>query len=151
MHMINRRLTLAILLFNLVSLPATAKMYKWVDEQGKTHYTQSPPPAGTEGESIKPAADISAEQSQESYQRLKDKLDSLSEKDTNANNDDGLSDEEYDRQVKRACDSAKRSLQTFQRNRVNLKNEDGSPRVATEEERQAGIARAEKAIREYCK
>ncbi|MCG8614453.1 MAG: DUF4124 domain-containing protein, partial [Pseudomonadales bacterium] len=29
-------------------------MYKWVDEDGNTHYSQSPPPAGVEGTTIKP-------------------------------------------------------------------------------------------------
>lgn len=29
------------------------KFYKWVDSDGVTHYTQSPPPDGTDGEEVK--------------------------------------------------------------------------------------------------
>lgn len=29
----------------LLSAPSMAKIYKWVDESGTTHYTQTPPPA----------------------------------------------------------------------------------------------------------
>ena len=31
-----------------------AAMYKWVDEEGNTHYTQQPPPDGIESKTLKP-------------------------------------------------------------------------------------------------
>lgn len=37
------RYTISLLMLTLLSFPATAKMYKWVDEQGKTHYGDSIP------------------------------------------------------------------------------------------------------------
>lgn len=36
-------LVLGVLLFGL-ALPAQARLYKWIDEAGKVHYTQKPPP-----------------------------------------------------------------------------------------------------------
>ncbi|MCB1838163.1 MAG: DUF4124 domain-containing protein [Alcanivoracaceae bacterium] len=46
------------------------KFYKWVDSDGVTHYTQSPPPEGTEGEEVKTRNTTSsdAEQARESLQ-----------------------------------------------------------------------------------
>ena len=38
-----RLLTLALL---LAALPASAVMYKWVDQDGKVHYSDQPPPSG---------------------------------------------------------------------------------------------------------
>lgn len=32
----------------VVSLPAAAEIYKWVDERGVTHYSDQPPPAGAQ-------------------------------------------------------------------------------------------------------
>lgn len=47
------------------------KFYKWVDSDGVTHYTQSPPPDGTEGEEVKTRNTTSsdAEQARESLQK----------------------------------------------------------------------------------
>jgi hypothetical protein len=47
------------------------KFYKWVDSDGVTHYTQSPPPDGTQGEEVKTRKTTSsdAEQARESLQK----------------------------------------------------------------------------------
>jgi hypothetical protein len=37
---------LALLLFALASQPANAQMYKWVDENGRTQFSDRPPPPG---------------------------------------------------------------------------------------------------------
>jgi len=42
---------LTLFLLSLV-LPAHAGIYKWVDENGKIHYTQTPPPKEGRGASI---------------------------------------------------------------------------------------------------
>ena len=47
-----RRLVLALLL--LTPALAAAQAYRWVDEQGKVHYTQTPPPKGDYGEVAPP-------------------------------------------------------------------------------------------------
>ncbi len=43
-NMINFRLFLVLLFGCAVSLPASAKLYKWVDNQGVTHYGETIPP-----------------------------------------------------------------------------------------------------------
>jgi hypothetical protein len=36
----------------VAALPAAADMYKWVDEKGVTHYSESPPPEGTQSKKL---------------------------------------------------------------------------------------------------
>ncbi len=43
----------ATLLLCLLAGPALAEMYKWADENGKTHYSDQPPPGATKTETIK--------------------------------------------------------------------------------------------------
>ncbi|HKK16999.1 MAG TPA: DUF4124 domain-containing protein, partial [Gammaproteobacteria bacterium] len=50
-----------ILLALLVSSNALAAMYKWVDENGEVHYTQTPPPGDIQAETIKPPPDVNTE------------------------------------------------------------------------------------------
>lgn len=47
-------MTLRLLIASLLvlALPAAAAMYKWVDEKGITHYSESPPPEGTQAKKL---------------------------------------------------------------------------------------------------
>ncbi len=47
-------MTARILIASLLALalPASAAMYKWVDEKGVTHYSESPPPEGTQAKKL---------------------------------------------------------------------------------------------------
>jgi hypothetical protein len=71
----------AVLLAAVVALGAPAafsqSMYKWVDEKGRTVFSETPPPAGVKGEKIevktkpaeKPAAENWKQREQESRER----------------------------------------------------------------------------------
>ena len=41
------RLLTAAILLSLIPVIAMGEVYKWIDEDGVTHYSQQPPPAGT--------------------------------------------------------------------------------------------------------
>lgn len=41
---------------------AASKFYKWVDESGVTHYSQSPPPDGTRSEEVRTSSKASSDQ-----------------------------------------------------------------------------------------
>jgi hypothetical protein len=45
-----RILSLTALAFCLVAVPATAQMYKWVDAQGRAHYSDQPPPSAAKAQ-----------------------------------------------------------------------------------------------------
>jgi hypothetical protein len=52
---------LAIVVLGVVAAcGAQAQMYKWIDENGRVQYTQTPPPPGTQAQQIKPPASQSA-------------------------------------------------------------------------------------------
>ncbi|MEQ8428078.1 MAG: DUF4124 domain-containing protein [Gammaproteobacteria bacterium] len=144
--------TLVLVLAMSVAFSAQAKMYKWVDEDGVTHYTQTPPPGDIESKTIKPRTGPAPKAADKKDNSIgKNQKDKDDKKKAEAESDDGISDAEYEAQVKQACESARKSYQSYQRPRVNIQNEDGSYRVAGEEERQAGLKRAQDAINKYCK
>ncbi|MFH1605210.1 MAG: DUF4124 domain-containing protein [Pseudomonadota bacterium] len=48
-----KRLSVAIALTLCLVLPASAQMYKWVDENGKVHYSDKPPPSNIKIEKLR--------------------------------------------------------------------------------------------------
>ena len=48
------RYCLGLIALLLMSATADAKMYKWVDDEGNVHYSQTKPDADTEVQTIKP-------------------------------------------------------------------------------------------------
>lgn len=48
----NMKISLLTLFLLFLGLPVQAGIYKWVDENGKMHYTQTPPPKEGRGASI---------------------------------------------------------------------------------------------------
>ena len=60
---------------SFLSFSAEARMYKWVDEEGNTHYTQSPPPGDIEPETLKLPADIDPAISEKSFEKYKKEFD----------------------------------------------------------------------------
>jgi hypothetical protein len=46
------RPSILIAAFLALALPASAALYKWVDEKGVTHYSESPPPEGTQAKKL---------------------------------------------------------------------------------------------------
>lgn len=51
-----KRLSVAIGLVLCLALPATAQMYKWVDSNGKIHYSDKPPPSNVKTEKLRTPA-----------------------------------------------------------------------------------------------
>lgn len=54
----------ASLLIFCAPAQAASKFYKWVDESGVTHYSQSPPPEGTSSQEIRASSKASSDQSE---------------------------------------------------------------------------------------
>ncbi len=48
----NIKISLLGVVAALLVLPVQAGIYKWVDENGKVHYSQTPPPKGGRGATI---------------------------------------------------------------------------------------------------
>lgn len=133
-----------------ISAAVQAEMYKWVDADGNTHYTQSPPPPGIEGKTLKSPSKVNkdlADKQAESRQKYVDDA----RKKRNEVADKQKKETETAAAKKAKCDQAKSRLATYERPRVNLVDEDGKRTRATEERRQAELAKSRKLVAELCK
>ena len=145
---------LAFLAFG--SLGSHAQVYKWVDTDGVTHYSQQPPEAGAAQEipvpgaaaapgpqdGAKPEADTPATADRRAEELTDDIRARRAEEDRQQ--------AEIDQQRTAACEQMRNNLKTLQeRARVRIE-ENGSSRVLTPEEQAQQIIDLEKRIEETC-
>lgn len=139
-------------LLALSALGAQAAMYKWTDENGKTVYSQNPPPTGAV-EKIQtaptPTQSVTEAQKklQEQLQRIEDRREDrrlAKDKETEASTKAGL--------MARNCETARKNLESLggPPNRMT-RMADGSYKRLTPEERQKQTEEANKQIRENCR
>lgn len=127
-------------------------MYRWVDEEGITHYTQSPPPKG-EVTVIKqpPPPAIPPAKAQQKLNEQQQRLEDLREDRELAKQKSQQEKEEQGIKDKN-CKGARNNLTRLQENpRSRWKGEDGEYQRHTEEQRQAKIKEAKEQIQEFCK
>lgn len=131
--------------------PAMARLYKWVDENGVTQYTQTPPPKG-DFTDIKPPAKPAVDPAQ-----AKSALDKRLEGFNKRRDDLGKSKAEANKQAAEKaektakCKKARENLAFLQTHaRIRSKDRDGKVTMLPEEQRQARIKQANDAIKGYC-
>jgi len=153
----NRPLIQCSVVFSLVCLlgisPIShAKLYKWVDADGNTHYTQSPPPDGIATEDVKlPASvNIDTEQATKSFEAQQKKQQELSEENEKEEKEQ-MRQEERAELKKDNCKKAKAKYDNvYNTGRIRAVDEEGNVTRATEEERQRRIADAQGKIEKWC-
>ncbi|WP_126453965.1 DUF4124 domain-containing protein [Sulfuriflexus mobilis] len=132
--------------------PAMATLYKWVDENGITQYTQTPPPKGDFSQVTpppKPAVDPQQVQSE-----LEKRLEGFQERRENEAKAKAEADKKAAEQAEQAakCEQARKNLTFLQTHpRIRAIDKDGKATQLAEEERQARITQANEAIKQYCK
>lgn len=141
-------------LISLFSVTANAQVYKWVDEHGKTQYTDRPPPPGASREgqrlNIKPvAASVSNEAN---------KSKSLADERLEFNKRQEQRKEEEVKQLAKAEEDKKKCINAQTQLRIytdspRLTVPDGSGGIAyvDDDMRQKKIAEANKAVATFCK
>jgi len=111
--------TLYILLMLLMGIPfqGSAEVYKWVDEQGQTHYGEKPPSANANEVKIKdaPSADVSVLKRNEES----DKLLRVYEEERNIKNEERQKAEEEERKQAEKCMIAGNELKDMQQEGVS--------------------------------
>jgi Domain of unknown function (DUF4124) len=139
-----------ILIMLIVSPVSVAEMYKWVDENGETHYSQNPPVEDVQVETIAPPPRVNSEDANQSLSKTKEKADSLREERLTAKENKEKEKMEA-QQLKEQCQQLKQRLTSLQvRPRANKKDENGNLVRMTEEERQSDIEKTEKDIKDKC-
>ena len=129
---------------------ACAATYKWVDENGKVQYTQTPPPAGIDAETIKPPPAVESDAAIKQMQEQDD----LAAKLRKQRQEEGVQKERQEEALalqKKNCEMAKASRASYDHPLVKYVQADGSKVMPTEEQRQADIKKSDDMIKEFCK
>ncbi|MGD8743430.1 MAG: DUF4124 domain-containing protein [Granulosicoccaceae bacterium] len=148
------RLSLAIVVLGLLIAfgPAEARTYKWVDENGVTQYTQTPPPKGdyeqvrTTG---KPVADTPR-----ATRDLEIRLDQFEQRREEAARQRAEKNKAHQEIAQRRadCEKAKQNLEYFQSHpRIRYKDKDGNISYLAEEDRQNKMQAIRDNIKKLCK
>lgn len=140
------RLLLA-LAASALAQPALATAYKWVDQNGETHYSQSPPTA-TKTEVIKtptaPAASVAKPATSVAPKAPATGSAAQPTPDAKAKAEDAAVRAEN-------CASARKNLEVLNTApRVTIKDQNGLYHRLTDEERKARSVEAQKRIDEFC-
>jgi hypothetical protein len=135
----------------MFAAPCYAAIYKWVDEDGKVHYSETRP---AEHQSKKMHVPMRTPENTSTYKRPSLKTDKDAEakdgaagEDTKQAADSGMSSEEK----AKICDRARAVLQTLTAgDRVRQKDQEGNITYMTEEEKQKRITSEKGKISKYC-
>lgn len=150
-NVLMRRSWLLICAF-AVSLPTMgAGVYKWVDEQGNVHYTQTPPAdKPVERFETRPEP-VDSEAALKKLEEQKEKSDSFFKDRAKQAEEKAKAEEEATKRGEH-CKRARENLEKLETTiRLFQSDEQGNRVRMTEEERQAGIAKAKSQIKEFCK
>ena len=144
-----------LLAASVVCLPlqaVLAAMYKWVDEDGQTHYTEYPPPEeDIQVETIQPPPKVDTAGARKELEEKQEKIQSI-EDDRNKSADEAAEKAKLSALNKANCDLARDKLkQLTSLPRVYGKDEQGNRVRLGEDVRQQRIAAAQKDIKEWCK
>ena len=135
----------------LITLSASAEIYKWVDDEGKVHYGEKPPGTITEDsiKTIKYKDNVDTRSANEALKKKSKSLNKLSKKRKGKREDAAAKKEELAKN-KVLCEQAKKNLANYQFPKVSIKEDDGSVRALGEEERQLGIKKSEEIVKQGC-
>lgn len=148
------RITFTVLLF-IFSITTSGEMYKWVDHNGKTRYTDQPPPAGaakTEKKleiklaPVKPVDDNDEASKKSLTDRELDFKKRLAKK-----KQEEAKQQKKITESKEKCFQAKSKLKLYQEApKLTVSDGKGGVVRADDAARQKGIEMAQKEIKNYC-
>ena len=137
------------IILSLVYEPASAEVYKWVDKDGKTVYSQSKPSGNVKYETVGPPADVD---SARALKQLRD--DKIRSQKYMQERERAQSEREQKKtkssEREKNCNLARENLASLQPPRISVKLPDGSFTRMSEEERQSRIKQAQAKIQEWC-
>ena len=126
-----------------------ADIYKWVDEDGNTVYSQSPPTSDVEYERVSSPSKVDSARALKDLRDDKIKADKLRRERLSKDAERKKAQEAIALQEEN-CEIAQGKLASLQRPRAKILQPDGSRIRLNEEERQRQIKEAEAKIQEWC-
>ncbi len=138
-----------ILLSWLIALSVPAEIYKWVDDEGNVHYGEKTPNTITEDgvETIKFSDNVDTRSANDALKKKSKSLNKRNEK-RKKEKADATTKKEQLAKNKVLCEKAKKNLANYQFPKVSITEDDGTVRALPEEERQLGIKKSEKIVKE---
>jgi len=136
----------------MLALPAgAAKVYKWQDDEGVTHYTeQAPSDREYQLISTSGAAPADAEKAKRRLEEARTANDDKASMEMDYAEQQKQRDEEA-KVRKENCDNAKANLKTMEEHaRIRVMGDDGKFRYLSDEEKQKQLDRAKAIIKENC-
>lgn len=142
----------------IIASSATAQIYKWVDENGRLHYTERPAPAGKKAESIEDKIRFAAalptrNKTGSSYLPEKTSAGSPDPEDhkikENLEKNEKINNE-YQQQLSKYCDTQRGNLNTLQSDSPIAWEEDGKTDLLTNKQRQEKIKEIQQSISKNC-
>ncbi len=129
-----------------LALPAAADMYKWVDDKGVTHYSETPPPEGTKSKKLDlPTATPSGDTRPETAQDWKNRELELRKQRLKKESAEAKEKEQSDKTAadrKRLCITAQNKLDILQGGGgIYHMNERGERVFLSDDERAAEISK----------
>ena len=140
-----------VLVLTLASAFAIADVYKWVDENGKVHYGDRPPGAGTDSSTMTlpaaPSRDANQGQRSRDQQRLLDAFEAERAAQARATAESAAAR----REGREQCEKASHALARFERaNIVYTTDDTGERAYMSDEERRKATTKITLWIAEHC-
>ena len=151
--------TFLLLFFLLVSPNGYAALNKWVDSEGRVHYSDSPPPPevtatklrGATSEEILPAQNKTDATESQSIAEREAEL-KKAQQDKKAAEEKAAKDLAYAESLKASCAAARKNLMVLKDGRRITELDDKGETVYLEDDqRQKNIEKTEQDIAKYCK
>jgi uncharacterized membrane protein YccC len=139
----------------LLQSPVFAQIYKWTDDSGEVHYTQTPPPGGISSEEIQgaPPPAESEETIHREQQELQERLDAMNKRLAEQEEKEAIEREreELAEINEKNCITAKNNLAKLHQGGIKrYLTPEGEVIRLTEEERQRRISETQEQIDKYC-
>ena len=134
----------------LYSITGNAEIYKWIDEQGKTHYGDKPVEDSKEVDvNISNQGHVKVNQSREEKRR---KLLNAFEEDRQRENKEKSKEKKKKKKLARNCVVAKDRLRVYERSSSLYDlDKDGNKLVLSNSERDKAVGNLRKKIKKHCK
>jgi hypothetical protein len=139
-------------LLSVAWLPqSVGAVYKWVDDDGVTQYSQEPPPPGHQTKTVEPPPPPAADPAKIN-QELKSRMDDFDKRRTEQQKQVQEAQAKQEQVARRSeeCRKAREQLQILKTRPRVRKQEGSSYSVMTTEQQQAAVVDLEKRIGEHC-
>ncbi|MCB1758820.1 MAG: DUF4124 domain-containing protein [Gammaproteobacteria bacterium] len=143
-----QRALLLALTFAAVSFPALAQVYRWTDDQGITHFSQTPPVEAANRERVETLAPPKSSEA-EAWQELNSQVKEMQDREDILKENALAEKEQQDRE--RNCATAKRTISQLDNEEpLRIRGADGTRRKLTDTERAAHLEKARLMEERYC-